>query len=575
MPYFYTLLVLFFSLLCVSNMANAQQKFSFSGVGRTILFNDYLGGELKNPANELADTSNVDRTFQSQLRFDLGFQFRPNPNNHVEAVIRMENELGGFYGAATNIELRTLYAAGVFKNAVKYQVGDINFQLSPYTLHNPLEEVNVNEASIFSAYKDIVYYENLYDSLSYRQQGAVIDFALEADKGFEELACKTFLTRQRTNPETFLGGGELTLQQSKYLSLGSRYINYFNLKKTDLSNPSGQLRNGVLSVDAALHYQLKKMRFSFVTETGFANTQYDSIPNAPDNTTDYFYDVALKTQLNMGLTATVGYKDVGADYYAPAAQTRRINHNARPTHFKTIGNDSLAINRPISLYDMIYDQNLYRNTISPDYMGYNPKFGTLAPYGEATPNRRGLYAELNYLEPKQQAISAFANIALMQEIRGEGTSNLRNFMRIQAATTWWFNRLYKGEKTFKSTIGFEYNTTNRQGEAFQTIDLRSTLLEIGLDYELFTNFSLLTGCKFWQAKGNEFQTVLAGFNQPFNYNLYEVNESEMLLAAGVQYNFNRNIYLNAQYNLSAWTNQLNNSQSYTISRFLLVYSMEF
>ena len=60
-------------------------------------------------------------------------------------MFRIRNELGGFWGGGVSFNVRQLTLKGVAGNKVKYEVGDIDLKMTPYTLFNNLEEGVIKE----------------------------------------------------------------------------------------------------------------------------------------------------------------------------------------------------------------------------------------------------------------------------------------------------------------------------------------------------------------------------------------------------------------------------------------------
>ena len=153
---------------------------------------------------------------------DLTANIKPNSQTYINATLRVRNDYGGFWGAGVTFDLRQMYVKGVVANTVRYQLGDINYKLTPYTFYNS-DESAFNVPGAFQVYKEMVHYDLFYqDDNTWRQQGAAADFALEFSKGVEEMQFNFFATRQ--NPTDFgftseriFYGGNITLLQRQVL----------------------------------------------------------------------------------------------------------------------------------------------------------------------------------------------------------------------------------------------------------------------------------------------------------------------------------------------------------------------
>ena len=49
------------------------------------------------------------------------------------------------------------------------------------------------------------------------------------------------------------------------------------------------------------------------------------------------------------------------------------------------------LSRPPSIFDLVSDEQLYNQDLSSILMGFNPIYSNILPYGDATPNRSGIY----------------------------------------------------------------------------------------------------------------------------------------------------------------------------------------
>ena len=73
----------------------------------------------------------------------------PNEQTEVIGIFRIRNELGGFWGGGVTFNVRQLTLKGVANNSIRYEVGDIDLKMTPYTLFNNREEGVINESDAF------------------------------------------------------------------------------------------------------------------------------------------------------------------------------------------------------------------------------------------------------------------------------------------------------------------------------------------------------------------------------------------------------------------------------------------
>ena len=120
----------------------------------------------------------------------------------------------------------------------------------------------------------------------------------------------------------------------------------------------------------------------------------------------------------------IGFRYVDTDFRSIGAQTRRIEYNNTTTTYPYYSNDYTQ--RKVSLLDMISDPNVYNQNLSTSLMTYNPMYSSLSPYGDATPNRIGLTAEIDNFN-LTDFISIQVQTQYFSEIIGQGTANKRSF----------------------------------------------------------------------------------------------------------------------------------------------------
>lgn len=71
-------------------------------------------------------------------------------------MIRIKNQLGGFYGAGVTFDVRQLYVKGIISNVVRYQLGDINYKLTPFTFYNNDFDDLMQHPQVFNLQKTLL-----------------------------------------------------------------------------------------------------------------------------------------------------------------------------------------------------------------------------------------------------------------------------------------------------------------------------------------------------------------------------------------------------------------------------------
>ena len=87
---------------------------------------------------------------------DLSANIKPNNNTYIRSSIRVRNEYGGFWGSGVTFDLRELYLRGLISNSIRYQIGDMDYKMTPFTFYNNSERFYSNSLDIFGIYNDII-----------------------------------------------------------------------------------------------------------------------------------------------------------------------------------------------------------------------------------------------------------------------------------------------------------------------------------------------------------------------------------------------------------------------------------
>lgn len=567
-----------------------KKKIRFNGLGRTLISQTGIDGEVTK-----TDSSTIDNITDGEFLLDLAVNATPNKTSEVQAIIRLRNEFGGFFGAGMSVEVRELWAKGIIANALKYRVGDMDMVMSPYTLYSFEPDARMNEAAIFQPLREVVDYEQFYtDDNTRRMQGANLEFGLSFAEVLDEMNAKAFVARIRgtdffTTPSRIITGGQLDFSTVTFNdSLGTKGKIGLNVIHTfdDLQsgNANSGIRNSVytLNFDATI-MDTEKIGLHVLGEAGTSVLkQAERIRDAEGNEEnqtmseedDTFLDVGIRLELKeQNLAFTANYIDVGPDFFSVGAQSKRIEYNADKSVYNRIGTDRMV--RDPGLFDLTRDRALYTFRISDQLMNYDPRFSNTMPYGMATPNRQGLRVGLEYGKA-DDAINANVTSAFLQEIRGQGTFELKNFTLVRAAANFNLHKMAGWQKELKATLGYQYESTSRDGQEIEQIDLTSNLIEVGLEAELFSKFHFLAGAKLFSSEGNEYVPLIQEFNDIRDFPAsFVADDTETLLGLGIKYEFKKDIFLTLQYHAYDNTSGNNNPNDYQLNQFFALYSMKF
>ena len=565
---YFCLLIL--NYVSVNLYSQNEKKIQFVGTARSILNND----DILVKDDTITSKSNMG----GYALIDLGVNIFPNKNTEVLGMIRIKNQLGGFYGAGVTFDVRQLYIKGIISNVVRYQLGDINYKLTPFTFYNNDFDDLVQHPQVFNIQKDIVNYETFYKNNTWRQQGAALDFSLEFSRFLKEIKFNGFINRINitdfnTVPDRFFTGGNIGIQQSKNVFVGFNYVSLFDLSGTSQNN-SG-FNNNVSSIN----YEVKFDKDNLVEtrlfgETGLSNSGYSNDTSAP-KLNDFFINMGISNLLKAShLKFSLSYLNVGPNFRSAGAQSKRLNYNNTPSFYDRYTNQQSL--RSIGLFDLIRDEKLYNRSINSDgLMAYNPAYNNAMPYGIATFNRQGINAKVNFNDPKK-ILNLEIETYILKELIGQGTTKLKSFKIIKTNAELNLKKLISIENNFKITAGFSFQSSIRNSEInYEEINLNSAIVNTGIEFELYKNFDFLAGFIYNQAKGNEILPSRNIYSEVIDFNEYNINIKELMLGGGLRYRFSDKIYLAALYQNYDNSNKLNSQFSYSMNQFIIIYNMKF
>ena len=203
-------------------------------------------------------------------------------------------------------------------------------------------------------------------------------------------------------------------------------------------------------------------------------------------------------------------------------------------------------------------------------MGFNPKYGAVNPYGDATPNRVGVSGDYKFKNNKIET-SLFLN--LFSEVIGQGTTNNRSLFSSGASIRANLEEFIKIKNKTTLELSSYLEAVNRSGNNVESISFNSSLLSAGLSYELFKDLKIIAGTKVFLAKGNEFETERNEYDQITGYNIKNYDSEENIYLIGLQYSFTKDIYFSLQSNKINIVNQLIEQDRLTLSRIYFMFNM--
>jgi hypothetical protein len=524
------------------------------------------------------DSITIPRMNSGHTLVDLGMNIRPNRNTEIQGMVRVRNDYGGFWGSGVSFDIRQLYIKGVAGGVVRYQLGDINYKLSPYTLSNTQQEIITQGPVVFQQQTRLMNYDNFYaaDS-SWRQQGAAAEFGLQFAKYFKELQFHTVATRVRTSDfgsinDRLFAGYNVNLVQSDFLEMGITRVTLFDIEGT--SRNLSTFHNPVTTATYVFKKDFSKWKMRLNVETGTSRTYYEKFEGSPETKGRIFDAKWLGTNTSKGLSVEAGWKYVSSDFRSPGAQTKRVNYNYQPTSYGRITNDQVV--RNLTAFDLMRESNAYNRQLSSNLMLIQPKYDNITPYGTATPNRQGVTVSARYINPKQ-LFEISATQLMLQETRGEGTLIPRKFMRSEVkAVAHVSQRFGSKDKLFDVTVRFRNDNTSREAEEnVRAVDLSTQIFSVGVEYEFSKDWDLMLGVQQIKFNGFDYTAVRNNFSEIYNFKEYETDGNEYMLAAGVRYRFSDESSLSVNLSNFKNTDAFDATQNYSVRQFMLLYQMNF
>jgi len=561
----YRILILL-ALLSFHLSAQEGKKVQFVGGARSML-------STSDFSTEKSDTITVGKTTGGYALIDLGFKINPNAQTEILGMIRINNALGGFWGSGVTFGVRQLHVKGIAGKGIRYQLGNIDYKLSPYTCYNSNPDLILPSIGTTAIKEQIVNYESFYQSNTWRQQGAAADFALLIGKHQDEVKFKGFLFRlnpsnQGTLFERLYGGGSVMLKQHKHIQIGANLAQVFDVKETAMNTDA--YRNQVATLMYQINHDTDISALELSGESGFSNTF--STEQLHTKLADYFIHVKGKTIFKkLGLTLEAAYMDNGADFRSAGAQSKRIDFNQQNTFYNRFTNEQII--RPLSYYDLYNDPSLYAIQFSTKLMTYNPAINNVLPYGIATFNRRGTYYSVRYSD-KKSCLSMEMKYHRLGEIRGQGTLALRQFDYFIGSIQFKPSSLLHWKKSQTVFLAMAYQHTKRNSTfSFESIDLESYTANLGISCEIADQLFLIGNTFLFKSNGNEILPIRDAQGAIINFQSTVIAGHEYCFSGGLKFEFSKDVYISAFYEHN--TNSFIAFNPYQFNQFQIAYIMKF
>jgi hypothetical protein len=554
---------LFLPLLAQSQV---KSKIWYDGNTRVMYNRDALEGVLKE-----TDTVSTRSNGSGFTIVDLGLHFTPISDIEISSELRLRNEFGGMWGNRSLVELRTLSAKGVVNNKIAFSVGDLYLKQTKFTLYNYDQEFSLYEPSVFKFYRDFVNYENFYQSNHWRLQGLQTNFSYNMYNLIEQIDIDGFTARVRGlewlgDPELLMLGGSAVFRLNNKLNIGSHYINSFEVRSS--ANTTVAYHNPVLNIQLSYSGVSKGIPYKALLEGGFSKRGWDGDSLAPEIKGNFIkgsiYSESEKGIFNME------FRYVDTDFRSIGAQTRRVEYNNINTTYPYYSNNYTQ--RKVTMLDIMSDPNIYNQSLSTSLMNYNPIYSAVSPYGDATPNRVGLIAQIQKVDITD-FFSAKLQSQYFSEVIGQGTTEKRRYNKSAVYSSIDLDRILSLKNSVVIEGSMDVEIVRRGGDDFEKIDFSSILYSGSILIELIKDLKIVAGAKMFSVDGNEFVAERDIYDQINDYENNSYDSKETVLIGGLQYHFTDEIYFTMQYNQFNILDNTNIQDEFNMGRLIFMFNM--
>ena len=556
----------YFLFLPLLAQSQVKSKIWYDGNTRVMYNRDALEGVLKE-----TDTVSTRSNGSGFTIVDLGLHFTPISDIEISSEIRLRNEFGGMWGNRSQVELRTLSAKGVVNNKIAFSVGDLYLKQTKFTLYNYDQEFSLYEPSVFKFYRDFINYENFYQSNHWRLQGFQTNFSYNMYNLIEQIDIDGFTARVRGlewlgDPELLMLGGSAVFRLNNKFNIGSHYINSFEVRSS--ANTTVAYDNPVLNIQLSYSGVSKGIPYKALLEGGFSKRGWDGDSLAPEIKGNFIkgsiYSESEKGIFNME------FRYVDTDFRSIGAQTRRVEYNNINTTYPYYSNNYTQ--RKVTMLDIMSDPNIYNQSLSTSLMNYNPMYSAVSPYGDATPNRVGLIAQIQKVDITD-FFSAKLQSQYFSEVIGQGTTEKRRYNKSAVYSSIDLDRLLSLKNSVMIEGSMDVEMVKRGGNDFEKINFSSILYSGSILIELIKDLKIVAGAKIFSVDGNEFVAERDIYDQINDYENKSYDSKETVLIGGLQYHFTDEIYFTMQYNQFNVLDNTNIQDEFNMGRLIFMFNM--
>ncbi|MCE5301190.1 MAG: hypothetical protein LLG37_10025 [Spirochaetia bacterium] len=527
---------------------------------------------------------------------DLIFSAKPSKSIYGEAIFRIENLYGGFWGAQNIYGVRRFFIEGE-NNLLKFTAGDYRAKLTPFTMW-AVEDERPYEAKVFSDKKEMNKKElylgdnkwpltggmvsgryGLFDAvglevdiMAARVGGAAATVATPYSDIVSAINYVTYTASNFVYPhDRYLAAGRLASDcgLKDMLKIGLNFTEIKDAEDTGVMHGSPYMDNYVGSADANLQLLgIVKIYGEFAYSGYYVGTTLPAshvYAGLTQTVNSYLCDTAVKAGASAELfnTKLEGYFSVvGNSFTAYAAQTRMYDE-AVNFPYLTQNNTWNASKYYYGLNNVTYPFTRYNQSIMAGYlptgrnlMPYSNYLNYALPYGDSTPNRQGFTAKLsgNYLNGM---LAPSAKFVYTTEFTPFVSGGPRDFLVVEGGLK---AKIWK----IAATAGYKFEKSQNYKLSPADVDLTTGIIDAGLEFEPNGKWLFTAGFS---------NTAFSGNDVPYSYNassgLWEYASATqaydtaiMSYGASIEHRFAQTVTLGLSYTGTVITDNMDTANSF-------------
>jgi len=547
----------------------------FSGRGKIYYDSARGDGQLFKTIDKRVD-------YNQLVQLDLNFLGRPLQILEGGGSMRFETDVSEnpWETESKIFKVRDLYAEIVLLEFIEIRFGTLYERLTPFTLYAPIDIIPLRSELFFNYYQNDIYDNYLHNHPNFPLEGLRVQFELIfpniGSYKFKTIVAQLDGTGFAGNSyERFLFGVMNTLKYNKAMQLDLTWTSIQDLKETGSPVYNHPLLNNVYSargeLDAVpLLFTDKSPIKSAGIEGELAMSTYNSniLDSSLKATNGYANEIAGFVNYNDIAKIRGGYRAIEYNYVAPGAQTGLAFPGGESITFQGLGLPGFA-------FDYYYQHSV---RISRNY--WNPLNFTF-PMNTATPNRAGLFADIN---ANLGVIRTFIEVNSMEEMAPVPwpTDLKRKFSRLTGEIS-----LPLGEflniRLLPEISGFYIEETVDRDDALETSgsnlieaeNFKSKVTGGEVKFSPLANLALIGMYQEYKVNGKKI-IDLYSTHKPLRIDGYlpaYYAYSESVYGVGLIYSMSKTIFIQSDYLIKEYNYSPQKSQQFTLNHFRAMLSI--